>query len=172
MFNANPILLRHLPPRNQGTMPILVGPKMSRPSNEPLPPLASDPWAQWSGPQPAASSAAPAAPRAVEGPIESRLAAQDDKIAKLQESLDRVSKSQEAMVVDATQRFQHIEKVQETNMQVMTQTIDTLRTDLDGSLKQVMQQSTQLFDARLQELKQLLSRGPKRDLDEGDAMRE
>ena len=164
MFNTSPILIRFLPPRNQQAAPVVVGPRAIVTSSDSQS-LPFDPWANWTGPkvQPLASS------RTVEGPLETRLAAQDEKIAALQQSLDKVTKTQDAMAIDATKRFEKIEQTQESSMQLMTQTIDTLRTDLDGSLKQVMQQSTQLFDARLTELKQLLTRQPKRDLEPDEA---
>ena len=163
MFNSSPILIRFLQPRMANQSPVVVGPKQTKASATTLPDLGFDPWANWQGPKvtPTQSS------RSLEGPIESRLAAQDERIANLQQSLDKVTKSQESLVTDATKRFERIEKTQETNMQVMTQTIDTLKHELDGSLKQVMNQSTQLFDARLTELKQLLTRPQKRDLEPG-----
>ena len=167
MFNSSPILLRFLQPRMVTQSPVVIGPKVTKSSTDVLQQPAFDPWANWTGPKVTPQPQM----RSLEGPIESRLAAQDEKIANLQQSLDKVTKSQESLVTDATKRFEHIEQVQEANMQVMTKTIDNLKHELDGSLKHVMQQSTQLFDARLTELKQLLSRPQKRDLEPNqDAM--
>ena len=162
MFNANPILLRFLPPRLVQQTPLLVGPKASRSPAEPTK-LAADPWANWTGPRPTPATPA-AAPRTIEGPIEQRLASQDDKIVQLQQSLEQIKQGHQQQSNDVAQRFDQLERSHRADMQQVAKTFDTLRSDLDQSLKQVVQQNSNILDSKLTELKQFFTRDAKRPL--------
>ena len=169
MFNASPILIRYLPPKALPSSPVVLGPKASKTTPDPLT-LQDDPWASWKGPRPTASTPgrpmdAPA--RSLDGPIATRLQHQDDKIQQLQASLDQVTALQTASNAEVSQRFEKIEKTQQANMQTVTGAIDSVRSEIDKSLQQVMQHNTKLLDSRLNDLKQLLQQANKRPLEPG-----
>ena len=158
MFNSSVVLLRHLPPKSTTNEPLVLGPRATKTLALPAPQrLAEDPWANWKGPRPEVTMTKPA-----EGPTEARLSAQDEKISMLQKTLEKVSTAQEEQAVATTRRFEEMEQREVSNMKTVTSTIDALRTDIDSSLKQVMQQSTQLMDSRLTELKNMLRQSSKR----------
>ena len=170
MFNANAVLLRHLPPKLIANEPVVLGPKASRSALASSAPASSmrlqeDPWANWKGPRPMDTTA-----KVPEGPTEGRLNAQDEKIASLQKTLEKMCNTQEEFAVSTTKRFEDIEIRETANMNKVTSTIDAMRGDIDASLKQVMLQSTQLMDSRLSELKQMLRPSSKRPPEAGAPM--
>ena len=165
MFNSNVVLLRHLPPKFMSSEPVVLGPRASKT----VPPaplrLSDDPWANWKGPRLSDSVSKP-----VEGPTEARLTAQDEKISTLQKTLEKMSHTQEEFTVATSKRFEEMEQRETSKMKTVTATIEAMRGDIDSSLKQVMQQSTQLMDTRLTELKQMLRQSSKRPVDEDQRM--
>ena len=164
MFNSNAILLRHLPPKAPKSEPVLLGPRQAKTSTELLP-LNGDQWSSWKGLKPA-DTAAPT--RSTDGPTAIRLTSQDDKIAELQKTIQKVAQAQDEFAVVTTRRFEEFEQREEANMKTVTATIEALRGDIDSSLTKVMQHNTQLMDNRLTELKQLLTKPAKRPLDDDD----
>ena len=155
MFNCSPILLRHLPAKLAAAAPVMVGPR-AKSSNQPvpLPPLQGDPWAGKTLPP----------SRHVEGPVETRLSQQDDKIAKLQSSLEKVVASQQSMEQETNKRFEEQAEREKSNMQQVATAMTSLQKEIDQSLQKVAQQNAQVMDSRLSELKQLLLQKPKRAL--------
>ena len=172
MFNSTPILLRFLQPKVQPSTPVIVGPRVTKTQSEALPPLRGDPWAGWKGTSPIPSTASAQTCRTLDGPIETRLASQDDKIQQLQTSLEKMQQSQQDANKEISQRFQHVEKLQEDNMQKVSGAIEGVRTELNKSLAQVMQQNTKVLDSRLSELKALLVQTPKRPLESHEDMQD
>ena len=159
MFNSCPILLRHLPARMTSNAPVVLGPKSSKTATT-LPQMQGDPWASYKG---------PATVRSSEGPVEARLSQQDEKIERLQKSLDKVAASHETFANATTQKFEQQAAREEANLQHVSKAMDVLKKELDQSMQQVAQQNAKVMDARLGELKQLLIKSSKRSLSPGDA---
>eukprot|EP00438_Fugacium_kawagutii_P030275 Skav225205 [mRNA] locus=scaffold1041:81096:83207:- [translate_table: standard] len=172
-FNTCPVLLKLVPPTGvQESSPILAGPK---PSRQPMSAQFAgqdpfyDPWAgsatHKKEPSVVHASAAPA--RNVQGPIEARFVAQDEKLAQMEQTIQQIQRNQQQLRHDTEQGFKAVEKRDEQFHQAMSQ----VRNDLEQSFtKALASQSTQL-NSTLDDLKRLLTK-PKRTRAEKAAAKE
>ena len=155
MFNTSPILLRFLPPKAVGEAPILVGPRSRGSDREVIqssPNVNPDPWASWTGPR----LAPPSQPsRAVDGPIEAKFAAQEEKITELRNDLKALVLKQDQTTTTIQQQFQQVEQREQQNLQKIEATMVGIQKDLQQSLSQALATSSKTMDNRMQELKAL-----------------
>lgn len=149
MFNASPVLITFLPPRGDHKGKMVVGPIASSSASGSL---SVDPWANaWSRYKPTTGTI----PRPVEGPAETRFAAQDEKLAQLRTDLDKLAASSDSHAKLTTKKFQELELREKKNTQHLQSAMEGLRKDVDQSLKSHMQQQTSQMDNRFNELKDL-----------------
>ena len=152
MYNASPVLLRLLPPKSVGESPILLGP---RPKQAPVVSTASlwhDPWAAWTGPRPT-STVADA--RKLDGPIEAKFAAQEEKIVAIQSELQNLANQQATHTKTVDEKFAKAEQREQRNMKQLESTIKDIQRDLQNTVSTAMASNTQAMDTRMQELKAL-----------------
>eukprot|EP00438_Fugacium_kawagutii_P020277 Skav227634 [mRNA] locus=scaffold3692:118850:119815:- [translate_table: standard] len=187
-WNGQPLLLQPAQQRVYqddvlvaGTLPRLARETMPSADNPNAPP--GDPWATWisnhgstgllaTGVKPiAASTAAPAAPRKVEGPIEDRFQAQDDNLKQLrqdtQQQLDQIRTDLSMMSERLTLQNARIDANQaavETEFQLVRQETSDQFTALAQTFKTSLSQSLENQDNKIQlqfgELKKLLTDRP------------
>eukprot|EP00438_Fugacium_kawagutii_P032091 Skav202512 [mRNA] locus=scaffold1359:169685:175086:- [translate_table: standard] len=187
-WNGQPLLLQSVQQRVYqddvlvaGTLPRLARETMPSVDNPNAPP--GDPWATWisnhgstgllaTGVKPiAAPTAAPAAPRKVEGPIEDRFQAQDDNLKQLrqdtQQQLDQIRTDLSMMSEGLTLQNARIDANQaavETEFQLVRQETSDQFTALAQTFKTSLSQSLENQDNKIQlqfgELKKLLTDRP------------
>lgn len=119
-----------------------------------------DPWANWTGPRQVAppSSAAAAAPRRqVTGPIEDRFKAQDETISTLRMELQDLATKHDEQSKLTEHRFQQAEIREKKNVSQMQSDMKAMQKDLEQSFQASLTQNASSLDARLRELKDLLS---------------
>ena len=85
MFNTQAVLIRHLPPRTRQNAPLMVGPRSAKPKYA-TKDHNPDPWAAWQGPRLQAPPGPAAGNRSIDGPTETRLAAQDQKLQHIEKA--------------------------------------------------------------------------------------
>ena len=167
-FNGNPVLVRALPPKVGATVhPVVAGPRPiwnSSKREEQSPPighLISDPWANWQGPKPTLTWV-PNVPRSLPGPQEARMAAQDERIAKLEETIEKVHEQQNNHDAKLIQ-FQDDVKQQDVAIRThIDQRLQQVKAELDASFSGALQQQSKNFDDNMRELKQMLGAVSKR----------
>lgn len=121
--------------------------------------LVEDAWAQYKGPrlQPVVpAKPAPVAPRGLDGPIETRFAAQETKISQLQQELQKMQQDQQQALTQQGLRMDAMEQRQTEHMQTMGSNLDQVRRDLDQALQQSVHQQAQQLDTKFNEIKALL----------------
>eukprot|EP00435_Cladocopium_sp_Y103_P042235 s10_g11.t1 len=162
MFNAQPVLIRLLPPRVNQSGPLLVGPKASKPKehNRDSAQGTPDPWAKWQGPRLQASPSA--AVRTPDGPTETRLASQDKKLEGLEQQLKDVIQSQEKLATQTEKRFMAAELREKQHHQQVSQAMDRVKQDLAQTLDTAFQKNAHMMEERHAELKHLLLANNKR----------
>ena len=161
-FNGAPILARILQPRTQhAPSPIIAGPKPSHPASvqQPgLPGLSSDPWAAWTGPRPT-PPAVPAATRTITGPVESKLNEQNDRIEKLESSIQQLQTNQEKQSKDMQENAEEVRKRDQQLRTHMDSRLGEIRKELDATFTSALQQQSKSFESGMMELKNLLTQG-------------
>ena len=145
MFNTTPVLVRHLPPKMDERTQTLVGPKpRSKPTNA-LPPLTDDPWGNWKGPRLSPTSSAPAVPaqqRQVDGPTQTRLTAQDQKIDALQHKLQLFESQVQKGHQQLEERIELVKTATQETSAFVNTAVKDLRSDVDAALQKTLKQPT------------------------------
>ena len=174
MYNSTPVLIRKLEPRNNQATRILIGPRPrssvdSNASGDPWH-KGADPWHNWR-PTSTTNQLAPAAPRAIEGPIETRFAAQDAAIASLREDLAKMHTQHDDHTKAVKEQFRIAEKREQAEFTQIKTAMSTMQKEMDHHLANTMQQHTKAMDSQFRELKALFQQAGKRraPADEEDA---
>ena len=171
MFNTSPILIRFLPPKAIGDAPILLGPRSKGHDRDAPASAASgstDPWANWTGPRLVPSNPAP---RTVDGPIEAKFAAQEEKITALRNDLKALTDKHDQSTANIHQQFQQVEQREQQNLKQIESTMIGIQRDLQQSLSQALTTNAQAMDNRMQELKALFMKRKSSEVeDENEAM--
>ena len=174
-FNAQVVIATFLPPRHQQQeRQILAGPRQNQvrstetPARQTAAPT-SDPWMDaWLKKTGSASIPAgqPAQPRAVEGPVEQRFKASDERIAKLEKSLQDITKQQQEFQNNVTGQLDDAAEKANKFRQDMHQGFQSLTADLRTQVANQIKSSERTLETSLQEIKNMLSqtvpRGQKR----------
>ena len=165
-FNGNPVLTRELPPKTgSSTHPVVAGPRplmnaarRDEPNTQ-VGMLMKDPWANWQGAKP---TVAPQASRTLQGPHEAKLTAQDERIAKLEETISKVHEHQADQDANFEKFRQDVKKQDVAIRTHIDQRLSQVKQELDASFSGALQQQSKTFDDNMRELKQLLGAVPKR----------
>ena len=163
-FNSQPILAREVTPRVSQSNPIIAGPKPTKPLESlppaSLPPLRGDPWGGWKGTT--NNAAVSQLAHIPVGQTEQKFAQQEERLVKLEESLQSLQKQQvtsnaavEQLQTDLQQRDIKLEKS-------MDQRLTILRKELDQSFTSALQAQSSSFNQNMQGIKQLLLTKSKR----------
>ena len=159
MFNTTPLLIRHLPPRDSQKSRSILGPrpKTTKPVMHNQDPWQSgaDPWGAWTPNTglPAAMAAPP--PRQMEGPIEAKFKAQDEKIAAIQANLEKMQVNQQQQAQAAQQEFENVKQREQAEFQKVQTGMQQIRQELDHSLAQTMRAHSQAMEQQFKELKSM-----------------
>eukprot|EP00438_Fugacium_kawagutii_P033244 Skav228428 [mRNA] locus=scaffold1325:341488:342762:- [translate_table: standard] len=165
LYNSSPVLIRKLPPRNLPTEKVLLG-RPSKQSTEDPWQTANDPWAPWAAGRsqqpvvPAMSSTGP--PRQIQGPVEARFQAQEDKIQKLQTDLDTLTKVHDQRAQEVRSQLQHLDQQHTQHQKQVHQSLTQMQTDFDAALSSNLRQHSSRMDSKFDELKALLTSVKKR----------
>ncbi|CAL1157993.1 unnamed protein product, partial [Cladocopium goreaui] len=155
MFNTQAVLIRHLPPRTRQNAPLMVGPRSAKPKDA-TKDHNPDPWAAWQGPRLQAPPGPAAGNRSIDGPTETRLAAQDQKLQHIEKQLQTLAASSEQFAKQTEERFAAAEEREQRQSKQVAASMEAIRQDLDRSLHAAFHKSTQAMDERMAELKHLL----------------
>jgi hypothetical protein len=132
----------------------MVGPRSTK-TRDATTEANPDPWASWTGPRLQAAQPMQVT-RNIDGPTETRLAAQDAKLAGIEKQLTTITQMQEQHVQKTEERFQAAEHREKQHIQHVANTMEAIRQDMDRTLQNSFQKNTQVMEERLSELKQLL----------------
>lgn len=158
LFNSTPVLIQYLPPKNSKHTPVLLGPR-AKPSDTDM--AYFDPWANWTGPRLAStareSNTLSQQPRQVTGPIEDRFAKQDASIAAIRTELQELTQKQDEQNKLNDHRFQQAEIREKKNLSQMQSDMKSMQRDLEKSFATSLNQNATNLDARLRELKDLIT---------------
>lgn len=162
LFNTQPLLVRHLPPKEPHQQNIILGPRTKALAKSGTDPWAAkqDPWANWNPTNTQATASQ--AMRSIDGPTEKRLTAQDEKIAALSENLKKLEVDHHAQSQYVAQQFEATAKREQDNLQKIQDTMQKLQSNMDQNLQQTMAQHSCKIDAQFGELKQLFLQKAKR----------
>eukprot|EP00438_Fugacium_kawagutii_P004319 Skav229427 [mRNA] locus=scaffold2297:344990:346853:+ [translate_table: standard] len=173
-FNSSPVLIKYLPPRGVAKEhPVLAGPRPTKKDQVNAP--AEDPWGPFFDPWHKSSRAAPAssniaqgaAPtRALQGPTEAKFQAQEERIHKIEASLQELQQQQVALRSETEKGFAQVA----ANEKQLHQAITQVRTDLDSSFTSAIASQSQQLNRTLDDLKALIIAKSKRKADEDDQM--
>ena len=168
LFNSSPLLIKPVQSRgSHAADPVIAGPRprkheLSKKPQEDAYGPHFDPWSSYQ-PTPATGAVSSVQPqRSIVGPTETRFAATDDRINKLEVALTKLQQ-------DTQQAFQQVEVREAQNQQAVKIAIDSVKSELESSLRTAInQQSVQLNDT-LADLKSLIIGNHKRkNEDEAD----
>eukprot|EP00438_Fugacium_kawagutii_P036292 Skav217413 [mRNA] locus=scaffold2674:357934:368154:+ [translate_table: standard] len=160
LYNSTPVLARKLPPRAAPSERILLG----RPSK----PTGKDPWQHgsdpWVGFRPTTTPSAPAmsAPRPLQGPVEAKFQAQEEKLQTLQSELAALSKNCDARTQELQSQMVHLEKTQQAQQQDVHRALGQMKQDFDSALASNLKVHSTRMDDKFDELKQLMMKVAKR----------
>lgn len=169
-FNGSPILARVLPPRTQHSVsPIIAGPQPSVPSAASPPGLTTDPWAAWTGPRPTIPAATPPS-RVVTGPVEAKLNDQNERLEKLETSLQQLQLNQEKQSSDLQNTTVELRKRDQQIRAHMDTRLGEIKKELDATFTSALQQQSKSFESGMLELKNLLTQGKSKRKSEHDDM--
>eukprot|EP00438_Fugacium_kawagutii_P010390 Skav220390 [mRNA] locus=scaffold639:176082:181550:- [translate_table: standard] len=162
MFNSSPVLLRLLPARQQQKQSLILGPRSEGPArgNDPMQQTSNDPWARFQGVN---NPVTTPAPRAVDGPTQQRLQAQDEKIAVLQADMAKMSN---AIAHNHQQVTQQVSALEQHTDQMCTQianNVTQMRSGFEGAIKESLRVNSEMMDNRMNELRSLLMQNNKRN---------
>ena len=163
-FNTAPVLVRYLPPRDVDNPPLLVGPRPKAVSRDLQAPLATDPWANYSGTR-TQSTPSVVPVRSLDGPVASKMKEQDDKIATLQSDLKKLAQHSEKQFAVVEKKMDESEKQQAAQFGKMENTIQTLSSNINQALQTSLQQNSALMEQKMNELKALFQTKRRRDDD-------
>lgn len=169
LFNSQPLLVRFLPPREPHQTQIILGPRSKPVAKDGKERWAGqeDPWAHYA---PTSSAAAPPVARNLEGPTETRLAAQDEKIAALTENFKKLEVEHHKQAQYVQKQFEATAKREQDNLRQIQESMQNLQNSMDHNIQQTLSQQACKIDAQFGELKQLfLQRSKRRSPEEGDA---
>ena len=152
MFNSHPVLVRHLPPKDQHQAPVIIGPKPRKTQQDGLD--GGDPWASWTGPR-LTPPVAPSIQRPTTGPIDTRLGDQDAKIQTLQTEIKKLAEGQEKFQHETNVMFKKVEAKDQQNMKEVRAAIGDLQKDFQTALANSIQENSKRMDTNFQELKAL-----------------
>ena len=165
-INGQTVLLRVLPNSRRDQVTVVAGPTPKhKPSIDSQPaPLIRDPWGGYT---PTTISHAPS-----EGPIASQIDQQEQRLVKLETSLEKLSQAHE---VQGRQTAQQIDQLAQEQQKVLTRVDERLHSvtsELQRGLAETLEQTMKAQETRTQsafdELKQLICRGIKRSGDGSD----
>ena len=105
---------------------------------------------------------APQASRTLQGPHEAKLTAQDERIAKLEETISKVHEHQADQDANFEKFRQDVKKQDVAIRTHIDQRLSQVKQELDASFSGALQQQSKTFDDNMRELKQLLGAVPKR----------
>eukprot|EP00438_Fugacium_kawagutii_P021652 Skav223780 [mRNA] locus=scaffold575:7395:11870:+ [translate_table: standard] len=117
LFNTNPVIIRMIPPKGStDSHPILAGPRPLKgsttkpsPQEDPWGPYF-DPWNRSSAGTGTGSQATPASQaRSLQGPVEAKFAAHDERMTKMEQSLAALQSSNEQLRQDTAKGFAAVE---------------------------------------------------------------
>eukprot|EP00438_Fugacium_kawagutii_P017506 Skav206894 [mRNA] locus=scaffold2387:153648:159125:+ [translate_table: standard] len=162
MFNSSPVLLRLLPARQQQKQSLILGPRSEglKRGADPMQQTSNDPWARFQGVN---NPVAPQAPRAVDGPTQQRLQAQDEKIAVLQADMAKMSNAISHNHQQVTQQVCALEKHTDQMCTQIATNVTQMRSEFEGALKESLRVNTEMMDGRMNELRSLLMQNNKRN---------
>eukprot|EP00438_Fugacium_kawagutii_P011853 Skav236795 [mRNA] locus=scaffold1361:455795:457639:- [translate_table: standard] len=176
-FNGAPILTRYVRPRmDDRENPIVAGPRptfhKAAQKAPPLPPLSSDPWARWEGPQQSRAPGphvTPATPQAAGlGPTDQRFQTHEERFQKLEESMAKMQLHSEQQHAEVANLHQTIVK-NETQMKAhVDASIQGLRHEIGESFNQALGKQSSHFDDGMRELKQLILAAKRKQPEGGD----
>lgn len=170
-FNGKPVLVKFIPPKDSvKASPIVAGPlpnKFDKGQSQQSAakdrgmlggPLSFDPWAQ--------SAQAKGLPailnRDHQGPTETKLHEQDDRIETQNQKIAVIEQALEQLRSDTKTGFEDVQKREQQSQAQVQAAIQTVKHDLEQTFQQaICQQSTQL-NSTLQDLRSLLQAKPKR----------
>lgn len=116
-----------------------------------------DPWAGFQPAQTMSGSTAAALTRAVQGPVEERLTAQDMKIQGLEQQMAAMLAMQEAHKGEI-QKIQAEQGAVENRLSAqLVQAVTGVKNELANSFAEAMAQQTKSFDQNLRDIKQMLN---------------
>ena len=167
-FNGMPVLIQEIHSRQANMVhPIVAGPKPGQRSeiksvHKPQPiALTSDPWAAYTGPRPQA--AVPFAgsgnnqhPGRIVGPTADRLTQQDEKIEKLQKTIQDLQQGQEAQGLAIHQAHEEAKKRDVAVRNHVDQQMHALKTELNNSFVNALRAQSHSFESSLNEIKNLI----------------
>jgi hypothetical protein len=159
-FNAKPVLVKYLPPKDvTHASPIVAGPLPTK--NDRLKTacgVMEDPWAQAAQQR----GLPPVLNRDLTGPTETRLKEQDTKLEEQSSRIEQMEQALEQLRADTKQGFDQVQQREQQAQMNMHTAIQGMKADLETSFQSaLMQQSTQL-NSTLGELRSLLQTSTKR----------
>lgn len=169
-WNNNPILPTLLPPRQRdGQQAIVAGPRARQDTRKQEGQQVhvngnSDPWMNYlrSNPSPFASAGAsqPAPARQLQGPVEQKLSAQDERIKGLEQQMASMTKAQDSTAQAVQQLRENTASMEQRLGSQLTQAVATVKQELTNSFNVAFNQQQQSFDknlhSHLREMKALL----------------
>lgn len=156
LYNTAPVLIKFLPPRVKNQERIVTGTLPKQLTTDPWT-TSADPWMSYRNTQTAPVAASSAA-RALPGPTESRLAAQDEKLAALQAEMTQLTNAQQQTATHLKQ----LDTNQKHQQQHFTAEMHKLHTEVDVALKKTMKEHSVQMDSRFDELLNLMHKQSKR----------
>ena len=152
MFNSHPVLVRHLPPKEQNLTPVLIGPKPRKQQHDGL--QINDPWASWTGPRPGPAVAPPVV-RPTTGPIDTRFGEQDAKIQTLQTEIRKLSEGQDKFQKETNALLKQVEVREQKNMLEVRAALGDMQKDFQSALANSIIENSKKMDSNFQDLKAL-----------------
>eukprot|EP00438_Fugacium_kawagutii_P032432 Skav209373 [mRNA] locus=scaffold64:64578:66485:+ [translate_table: standard] len=159
-FNSSPVIIRLIPPKSpqQGSA-VVAGPQPRKMTALEVQ-GAADPWTApgaastdpWANFTPTTAAKAAAAPRTVQGPIESRFNQQEQRLDQMEQALTQLRN-------DTQQGFQNVEQREKKTHAVIAQ----VKHELESSFTQAINQQSSQLNTTLADLKTLLVQRTKRD---------
>eukprot|EP00435_Cladocopium_sp_Y103_P064310 s902_g26.t1 len=172
MFNTTVLLIRLMPERDNQKNRLIVGPRgppQSKTSDhhDTWTPM-TDPWSKYR-PSQAPSTSLPA--RSLEGPLEAKFSAQDEKIAALRTDLEALTKTHEEHTIAVRQEFEIAKQREQEEFQKVQYGMKQIQQELDANLMNTMKSHSQAMEQQFRDLKNLfISHKRKSDDGTNDAM--
>eukprot|EP00438_Fugacium_kawagutii_P035852 Skav205420 [mRNA] locus=scaffold582:213902:218554:- [translate_table: standard] len=174
-WNSNPVLPTLLPAKNVAyEQPIVAGPRFKKETQQSGDAVSigssSDPWQAWmqhTGRLPA-QAPPPSQTRSVQGPMEEKMTAQDQRIRNLEDKMTDMIHQQESQAKNLLEVREQTAGVEQRLGNQLTQAVTALKADLSQSFKTAMQQQSQGFDQSLRDIKQLLLQSKRKTAEAGE----
>lgn len=168
-INGQTVLLRLQPNSRRDQVTVVAGPtpKTKPTTDTHMVPLVKDPWGGYT---PTTISHAPS-----EGPIASQIDQQEQRLVKLETSLEKLSQAQEAQGQQTAHQIDQLAQEQQKVLSRVDERLHSVTSELQRGLAETLEQTMKAQESRTQtafdELKQLICRGIKRP-GEGTGMQE